>query len=127
MATGLFMHRSHNQGRAFAIHRAHVASWAHPQRPAAMPVHGFVRLLPHIPDDLTTLLVDPAGKHIGTNKQAENDIHTLLSDAAELNNEGVKAMHPDSPGGVHIVPSERGRIRDISRRIAPRARRVASS
>jgi hypothetical protein len=109
------------------IPEATVASWAHPQRPAAMPMHGFVRLLPHLPDDLSSLLTEPADKHIGTNAPSDNDIHDLIDTASELTNEGVRAMHPKSPGGVHIVPSERGKIRDISRRLAPRARKVAAS
>jgi hypothetical protein len=98
-----------------------------PKRPAAMPMHGFVRLLPHLPDDLSSLLTEPADKHIGTNAPSDNDIHDLIDTASELTNEGVRAMHPKSPGGVHIVPSERGKIRDISRRLAPRARKVAAS
>jgi hypothetical protein len=109
------------------IPEATVASWAHPQRPASMPVHGFIRLLPHIPDDLSSLLTEPADKHIGSNVPSDNDIHDLIAGASELSHEGVRAMHPESPGGVHIVPSERGKIRDISRRLAPKARAVAST
>ena len=103
-----------------------VASWANPRVPAAMPVHGLVRLLPYLPDDLTSLLTDPAGKHIGTNDPADSCLYDLSEDAAEYQREMARATHPKSPGGVHVVPSERGTLKDISRRMAPKARAVAS-
>lgn len=98
-------------------------SWA---KGTAMPVYGLVRLLPHIPDDISSLLVEPAGKHIGTDEEAPNAVHDLHNDSAEFCLEATKATHPASPGGVNIVPSERSKLRDISRRMAPKARAVAA-
>lgn len=93
---------------------------------AAMPLYGFVKLAPHIPDDLLSMVMEPAGKFVGSVEPSDGDIHDLHTDAAELTSAATKAVHPKSPGGVHIVPSERGQIRDIARRLGPRALKVAA-
>lgn len=108
------------------VPEATVGSWANPRQPVAMPLHGFVRLLPYLPDDLASLIVDPAGKHIGTNDPADSCLHDLNQDATSFSATMARATHPASPGGVHVVPTERGELRDISRRMEPKARAVAA-
>lgn len=102
---------------------ATIESWS---KGVAMPVYGLVKLAPHIPDELTSLLMEPADKHIGSNEPSSNCLHDLNEVASAYTHEMARATHPDSPGGVHVVPSERGRLRDISRRMAPKARAVAA-
>lgn len=93
----------------------------------AMPLYGFVKLAPHIPDDLLSMVMEPAGKLVCSPHGGDGDIHDLHSVSAHLAHTVAKATHPKSPGGVHVVPSERGEIRDIARAIAPVAMRVAAA
>jgi hypothetical protein len=100
-----------------------IESWA---KGVAMPLHGFIALAPHIPDDLLSMVVEPAGKFVGTFEPSGNDLHDLSTDCADYQAAMARATHPNSPGGVAVVPSERGGLRDISRRMAPKARAVAA-
>lgn len=56
----------------------------------------------------------------------DGDIAALNTDAAEYNYEHSKATDPSGPGGAEVLPIERQRLKQIARRIAPRARTVAA-
>lgn len=90
----------------------------------AIPLHAFVQLAPHIPDDLLTMCVEPAGKLIVSDEAGEDDLDTAGLDAGEAAHAVQKARHPNSPGGIAIVPQERAEIIPLMRKTACSARRA---
>lgn len=95
------------------------------RRDTMMPMAAFVRLCRVIPDELTTLMVEPADKHIGTDPEGDPDLDTVAVEAGELVNLHSRARHPKSPGGVTIVPQEAILIQAQAARVAVSARRAA--
>ena len=91
---------------------------------AAIPLHAFVQLAPHMPDELLSLCIGGVGKHIGTDEPDDGGAHDLARDSSEYNVEYINATDPRSDGGPKITPRERAKLGDIHRRM--RARRVAS-
>lgn len=93
-------------------------SW---KRDVMMPLGGFVALCRVIPDDLTSLMLEPADKHIGTNERDENDLDALTAEASGLVT-GVLEAKRDGK----VTPIERAHIQDKARRVAAKARAVAA-
>lgn len=87
---------------------------------AKMPLWIFVRLCRVLPDDLTSLCVEGAGKRIASNKGAD-DLDALATEAGDFAHEYSRARHPASPGGVEIVPQEAVPLHEIKRRMVARA------
>lgn len=79
-----------------------------------------------IPDDLTSLVLSPYAKHVGTDEEGDPDPDELAEEALGLAREVAIARSPNSPGGSRIVPIERERIRKKARRVTPKARAVAA-
>jgi hypothetical protein len=80
----------------------------------------------NLPDDLTSLVLSPFGKHVGTDEDDVCDPDALAHEAIGLAGEVMQARDPASPGGSTIVPMERERIRGRARRLAPKARACAA-
>lgn len=89
----------------------------------AIPLHAYVQLAPHMPDELLSLCINGAGKHVGTDEPDDGGAHELARDSSEYNVEYLNATDPRGDGGVTITPRERGRLTDIHRRM--RVRKVA--
>lgn len=90
---------------------------------AAMPLHAYVQLAKYIPDELLTLCINGAGKHVGTDEPDEGGPHELARDSGEYNVEYLNATDPRSEAGPVISPRERARLCDIQRRM--KVRKVA--
>lgn len=88
---------------------------------AKMPLWVFVALCRVLPDDLTSLMLDPAGKHVGSNEPSEGDLDALTTEASGLVTEVLEAK---SDGRVTHI--EQRRIKDRARRVASKARSVAA-
>lgn len=91
------------------------------RRGAAMPVHALVKLARIIPDELTSLLVEPAGKIIGTAEPDDGDLDALGCEAAGFTAEYVEAKRDGK-----VTPIERANLADRARRISAKARAVAA-
>lgn len=92
---------------------------------AAMPAWALGAL--DLPDDLASLVLQPYGKHVGTDEHdGEPDFDALGLEALGLGSEVAAARSPASPGGIAIVHSEVALIRQRARRVCPKARAVAA-
>lgn len=78
-----------------------------------------------VPDELLSLVLRPFARHVGTDEDGEGDLDTAGLDAGEAAHEIQRARHPNSPGGVAIVPQERAVIVPILRRAVASGRRAA--
>lgn len=90
------------------------------KRDTMMPLAAFVRLCRIIPDELTSLVVEPAGKHIGSDEPADGCLETLDCEASGIVHEIAKAKRDKV-----VTPQERATIADMTRRMMPTARMVA--
>lgn len=91
-----------------------IQSWKRATAPACMSLADFVAVCRVIPDDLTTLCLEPAGKNVS---DASADLDELATHAGDFAHEYQKARHPSSPGGTAIVPQEAAQLHEIRRRI----------
>lgn len=89
---------------------------------AAMPAWALGELA--LPDDLASLILAPFAKHVGTDEDGEGDLDTAALDAGEAQQAVQRARHPQSPGGVAIVPQERAEIIPLLRRSVASGRRA---
>lgn len=93
---------------------------------AAMPAWALGALsTAGVPDDLLSLVFAPFGGHYGTNAPDDGDLDALAEDAGEFSHEYARARHPNSPGGVQIVPQERGVLIPLAGRLKAKARKAA--
>jgi hypothetical protein len=88
---------------------------------AKMDVINFVRLCRVLPDDLTSMCLEPANKHVGIDEEGEGDFDVLGREAA-----GFVAEKLDADADGVITHIEKKRLKDRARRIAARARAVAA-
>lgn len=95
------------------------------KRDVAMPAWALVALCEFIPDDLTSLMFEPVGKHVGSGTVGDGDFDTAALAANDFAGEVVRARHPASPGGTAIVPQEAAVISDKGRRACAAMRRAA--
>lgn len=91
---------------------------------AVMPAWALGEL--GLPDDLTSLILAPFCRHIGTNEGEDGDEFALNLDCHEFGMEMAKATDPTSDGGSNITHIERARLSGVARRMTPKARRVAA-
>jgi hypothetical protein len=91
------------------------------KRDTMMPLSAFVKLSRVIPDDLTSLVMEHAGKHIGTNEPSDGDIDALGIEAARYVSEKLEA----DADGIR-TPAEKSRLKDRARRVASVALAVAA-
>ncbi len=94
------------------------------KRDTMMPLAAFVKLCGVIPDSLTSLVLEPAGKRVETEHAPDGDAHALARDGSEYNVEYLRATDPTSEAGPSLSPRERARLADIHRRM--KARKVAA-
>jgi hypothetical protein len=93
---------------------------------AVMPITAFAKLCAVIPDELTSLML-PEGKHVGTDRPADDgDVAQLAEESAEFNVEYLHSTSPRSEGGKAITPRELGNLKDRARRLTAVARKVAA-
>lgn len=92
---------------------------------AAMPAWAIGALgAAGVPDHLLTLVLEPFGKHVGTDEEGEGDLDTAGLDAGEAAHAVQRARSPNSPGGVAIVPQERAQIVPLFQKSAASARKA---
>lgn len=87
---------------------------------AKMPLWVFVRLCAVIPNDVTSVMLEPVGKRVASLEGAD-DLDSLATEAGDFAHEYSRARHPASPGGTTIVHSEAATLHDIRRRMTARA------
>lgn len=92
---------------------------------AAMPLWAIGEL--SIPDDIASLVLAPFAKHIGTDEDGEGDLDTAALDAGEAQQAVQRARHPNSPGGVSIVPQEVAAIVPLLRKSVASGRRAVAA
>lgn len=90
----------------------------------AMPAWAIGAL--KFPDDLLSLILQPYGKHVGTDEEGDGDVDALGLEGLGLVTEIAAARDPAGPGGVNIIPMERAKISVRARRVCARARAVAA-
>lgn len=90
---------------------------------AAIPLHAFVQIAPHIPDELLSLCVETAGKSVLSNETPDGGAHDLARDSGHYNVEYLNATDPSSEAGPAIGPRERARLSEIHNRM--KVRKVA--
>lgn len=78
-----------------------------------------------VPDDLLSMVGEAFERHVATDEDGEGDLDTAAVDAGEAQNAVQRARHPNSPGGIAIVPQERAAIIPLMRKTAASARRTA--
>jgi hypothetical protein len=100
---------------------ATVKSWKRTQATVVMSLSDFVAVARIIPNELLSLIIEPAGKHIASNGDGHSDLDALALEAAEFAHEYSLARHPNGPGGVTIVPQEASKLHDIRRRMLAKA------
>lgn len=100
-----------------------VAGWA---AGTAMPAWAFSLLCRFIPDDISSIMMEPSDKHIVPVDGEESLLDDLCCEAAELATDYARARHPKSPGGVAIVHTEKAPIKKRARRIAALGSAVAN-
>lgn len=98
------------------------------KRGAAMPVTALGELkIAGVPDHLLTLLFAPyAAAFVSEPDDSEGDLDTAATEALEFVSEVQKARHPNSPGGLAIVPQEKALIEPKRQRAAAAIRRAAA-
>jgi hypothetical protein len=96
-----------------------IASWA---KGTAMPAWALVVLSCYIPDDLVTMMFDPADKFVGTCDPTDG------GGLAELDCEalGFATEHAEARRDGVVTPIESARLKERARRVACAARRVSS-
>lgn len=95
------------------------------KRDTAMPAWTLVLLSRVIPDELTSLMFEPIGKHVGTDETGEGYLDALARESAGYNVEYLDSRAPGSENGPALSPREEARLKDRARRIAATARRAA--
>jgi len=73
----------------------------------AMPVSALVKLTRAIPNELTSLMLDPGGKAVSDADAEETDLDDAAIAALEYALRWAKSRHPDSPSGVKIDHTEK--------------------
>lgn len=94
---------------------------------AAMPIYALGELkVAGVPDHLLSLVLDPyAASVVSEPDDHEGDLDTAATEAAEFALEVQRARHPNSPGGLAIVPQERAIIEPKRQRAAAAIRKAA--
>lgn len=80
----------------------------------------FVTLCTVLPDDCTSLVLEPAGKHVGSNESGEGDLDALTREAT-----GFAAEKLEREADGKICHLDKAKLKERARRVASVARRVA--
>jgi hypothetical protein len=102
-----------------------ISSWA--KGGSSMDMWAFAKLCEFLPDSLTSIMLEPAGKHVSTGPEhatGDDDIDELFDRASNVVCVIGRARQKKSPGGPAIVPSERADIQDATRDLLTPANRV---
>lgn len=89
----------------------------------AIPLHAFVQLAPHIPDDLLSMCVKPAGKIIVPEEAPDGGAHDLAKDSGDYQVTYLSAIDPESEAGAALSHRERAQLQAIQGRM--KSRKVA--
>jgi len=79
-----------------------------------------------VPDHLLSLILEPFACFVVSDEDGEGDLDTAANDALEFATEVNKAHHPNSPGGLAIVPQEKAVIEPKRQRACASIRRAAA-
>lgn len=90
------------------------------KRDTMMPLAAFVKLCRVIPDDLTSLCLEPADKCVSPKEGTDDALDELACESSALTFEYLDAKRD----GV-ISPKERSKLCDRARRVKAAARKVA--
>lgn len=85
----------------------------------AMPIYALVRLLPHLPDELTSMLVEPAGKRLTSDESDPGSLDELGCEAA-----GFVHHYVEARADGKVTPIEKARLVERARRVGARAAAV---
>lgn len=86
---------------------------------AAMPAWALGEL--RLPDDLSSLVLSPYRKHVGTDEDDGGDLHTLATEAA-----GFTADYVERSADGVICHRDKAALGRRARKIVPIARKVAA-
>ncbi len=78
-----------------------------------------------IPDHLLSLVLNPFGRHVGTNTDGDGALDELARETAGFTCDYLQATDPNSPGGRNVIPMEAAKLAERAMRIEARARAVA--
>ena len=92
----------------------------------AMPVAGFAKLCKVIPNELTAMMLEPAGKSVADAEPEETDLDDLARAAVDVLQKYIAARHPESPGGIRIIHSETSDIKLAAAGLQDKAGKVAA-
>jgi hypothetical protein len=93
---------------------------------AAIPLHAFIQIMPHIPDELLSMVTEIGGKDVvSPGNDTDSTLDDLAEEAAEFVAEYTRARSPNGPGGATIVPIERAKLGEQARRVGAKARKVS--
>lgn len=101
-----------------------VNSWANG---TAMPAWCFSILCRFLPDEISSMMMEPSDKRIVPVVVDDTALDDLACEAIQLGAEYSRARHPESPGGVAIVPQEREPMRARARRVGSLAAAVVAA
>lgn len=127
----LFRRAEHEEGLSLAVlmkrfpfKRSTLNDW---KSGAQMPAWAIGALgQAGVPDNLLSLVLDPFSKHVGSNEEGEGDFDDAALAGNELAASVQRARHPNSPGGIAIVHSEKAAIAPIARRACAKMRNIAA-
>ena len=85
-----------------------------------MPMSAFVKLAAVIPNELVSLLLEPAGKHLADDEADHGSLHELAREVGHFSAEYIDAV---SDGSVTHI--EKARLKDRARRLASAAGAIA--
>lgn len=77
-----------------------------------------------VPDHLLTLVTEPFARCVVTAEDGDGDLDTAAIEASDFAGEVARARHPQSPGGLAIVPQERALIEPKRQRACAAMRRM---
>jgi hypothetical protein len=120
---GLSLETIHNRYKPLKV--STMREWA--KGVAAMPAWAIGALgQAGVPDELLSLVLQPFARHVGTDEDGEGDLDTAGLDAGDAAHAIARARHPNSPGGIAIVPQERAAIVPLLRKSVASGRRAAA-
>lgn len=99
-------------------------SW---EKGTSMPIEGVVIIasVKGFPNELLSLLFDPASKTVCDAEPDETDIDDLALSALDVLAKYIRYRHPESAGGIRLVPGEVEDIRHSAAGFCDRASKVA--
>jgi hypothetical protein len=107
------------------FHPNTVSGWANGG--SSMDMWAFARLCLFLPDELTSVMLEPAGKSVVSQDLEPMCLDELAATALEFVASHARARHPDSPGGIRIVHSEEADLREKAGKLRVVAGRAEAS